>query len=211
MFDRFTELVADASGWAYLVVALTALVDAVLPLVPSETVVITAGVVSARGQLNLAAVLILAMAGAFLGDQLGYGLGRWWGPRVRERLARKQKARDKLDWAERQLHERGMLLIVVARFIPGGRTAVTLAAGTLKLSWRRFLLADAIAAALWSGYAGLLGYLGGQVFADAPWKGLLVAFGVALLASGAVEGVRWARSRTDSGGAAAPRPGHVDG
>ena len=43
MFDQFTHLVAEASGWAYAVVALFAVIDAIIPLVPSETAVITAG------------------------------------------------------------------------------------------------------------------------------------------------------------------------
>jgi SNARE associated Golgi protein len=46
----------------------------------------------------------------------------------------------------------GVWIIVVARFIPGGRTATTYAAGTVGMPWRRFLPADAIAVALWALY-----------------------------------------------------------
>ena len=75
--------------------------------------------------------------------------------------------------------------------IPGGRTAVTLAAGTLAFAWRRFAVFDAIAALIWALYASLLGYFGGRAFENAAWKGLLVALGVAFAVAAGVEIVRW--------------------
>ncbi len=92
---------------------------------------------------------------------------------------------------ERQLTQRGGELIVVARFIPGGRTAVTLGAGTLAYPWRRFAIFDAIAALIWALYASLLGYFGGKAFEHAAWIGLLLALGIAFAVTGGVEAVRW--------------------
>ena len=70
---------------------------------------------------------------------------------------------------------RGFYLIIIARFIPGGRTAVTFSSGyTHGMPWRRFVLADAIAALIWGTYAALLGYIGGKQFEEEPWKGLLL-------------------------------------
>jgi membrane protein DedA with SNARE-associated domain len=63
------------------------------------------------------------------------------------------------------------------------------------MPWRRFIVADVIAGLLWGTYAALLGYIGGSQFEEAPWKGLLIAFAVALAVSGLVELVRWLRSR----------------
>jgi membrane protein DedA with SNARE-associated domain len=79
----------------------------------------------------------------------------------------------------------------VGRFIPGGRTAVTLSAGTLRYPWRRFVVFDAIAAVGWAAYASLLGYFGGSAFEDAPWKGLLLALGIAFTVTAGVELGRW--------------------
>ena len=93
----------------------------------------------------------------------------------------------------------------MARFIPGGRTAVTLSAGTVLFPWRRFALFDAVAALIWASYASLLGYFGGKAFEDAPWKGLLLALGIAFAVAGSVEGVRWYMKRRKAGG----RPGPV--
>ena len=191
VFDQFTQLVADASGWAYAIVFLLALLDALVPVVPSETSVITAGVVAASGDLSLPVVIVAAGSGAFAGDNTAYLLGRRYGTRVEKRFFSGEKARKRIAWAERQLTERGGELIVVARFIPGGRTAVTLSAGLLRFPWRRFALFDAVAGVTWACYAALLGYLGGRAFEHAAWKGLLLALGIAFAVAGGVELVRW--------------------
>jgi membrane protein DedA with SNARE-associated domain len=190
VFDQFSELVSGASGWAYAIVFLFALLDALVPVVPSETSVITAGVVAAAGDLSLPLVIAAAAGGALAGDNSAYLLGRRYGLRVKERFFRGAKARKRIGWAERQLAERGGELIVVARFIPGGRTAVTLSAGTLRFPWRRFVLFDLAAALGWATYAGLLGYFGGRAFEDAAWKGLLLALAIAFAVAGGVELLR---------------------
>ena len=129
MFGQFTRLVSDASGWAYGIVFLFAFLDALVPVVPSEASVITAGVVAAAGGLYLPLIVAAAAGGAFLGDNAAYLIGRRFGIRAKKRFFHGDKARKTIDWAERQLAVRGGELIAVARFIPGGRTAVTLSAG----------------------------------------------------------------------------------
>lgn len=191
MFDQLSHVVAEASGWAYVVVFLFALIDAMLPVVPSETAVITAGVVAAGGDLLLPIAIGAAFAGAFVGDVLTYVLGRRYGVRVTNRFFRSAKAQRRIDWTKRQLEQRGGELIAVARFIPGGRTVVTLTAGIAHFPWPRFAVFDAIAACIWAGYAGLLGYFGGQAFEHQVWKGLVFALGIALAVTLGTEGVRW--------------------
>ena len=131
MFDQFTQLVSDASGWAYAIIFVLALLDALVPVVPSETSVITAGVVASSGDLSVPLVVAAAAAGAFAGDNTAYLLGRRFGRRIEARFFRGERGGKQIRWAERQLDERGGELIVIGRFIPGGRTAVTLSAGTL--------------------------------------------------------------------------------
>jgi membrane-associated protein len=183
--------VSNASGWAYLIVSLLAYLDALVPVVPSETSVITAGVVASAGELNLMLIVVGAAAGAFLGDNTAYFIGSRFGTRINERFFSGEKARKRIEWAQQQVTERGGELIAVARFIPGGRTVVTLSAGTLGYPWRRFVLFDAAAGLGWALYASLLGYFGGHAFEAAPWKGLLLALGIAFAVAGAVEVVRW--------------------
>ena len=189
---------AGASGWAYAIVFLFAFLDALLPVVPSETAVITAGVVASAGDLSLALIIPAAAVGAFLGDNTAYWIGRRFGHRVTKRFFSGEKARRRIDWAHSQLRERGGELIAVGRFIPGGRTAVTLSAGMLEFPWRRFLLFDAVAALGWALYASLLGYVGGRAF-ESTWKGLLLALVLAFAVAGGVEAVRWARKRAARG------------
>jgi membrane-associated protein len=191
VFHHFTELVANASGWAYAILFVLALLDAIIPVVPSETSVITAGVVASQGDLSLPLVIVFAAAGAFAGDNTAYWLGHRFGRRINDRFFTSEKSQQRIEWAHRQVQERGGELIVIARFIPGGRTVVTLSAGTLEYPYRKFILFDAIAASTWAAYAALLGYFGGQAFENQPWKGLLLAFAIAFAVTGTVELVRW--------------------
>ena len=206
VFNQFLRLVSDASGWAYAIILALSLLDAILPIVPSEVSVITAGVVAATGGMNLPLVILAAALGAFLGDNLAYLIGYHLGPRAREKFFRGKKSQKTFDWAERQLTMRGGELIAVARFIPGGRTAVTLSAGTLRYPWRRFAVFDVIAAVIWASYAALLGFFGGQAFEGAAWKGLLVALVTGGALTGVIEVVRWFQKRRSSRREAAASP-----
>jgi membrane-associated protein len=203
VFNQFTVYVANASGWAYAVVFLLAMLDAILPVVPSETAVITAGVVAASGHLSLPLIVASAAAGAVAGDNTAYLIGRRFGGAATRRFFSSEKGRQRLSWARRQLSQRGGQLILVARFIPGGRTVVTLTAGLLHYRWLRFLAFDAVAALVWALYAALLGYFGGRAFEHAAWKGLLLALGVGFAITGTVEAVRWVLRRRR--GQSAPR------
>ena len=131
-----------------------------------------------------------------MGDNISYFIGRWAGEHTVRRLFRSEKAHRGFDWAERQLEQRGFYIIVIARFIPGGRTAVTFASGyTQGMPWRRFIVADVVAGLVWGTYATMLGYIGGKQFEDEPWKGLLLGFAIAVGVAMLVEVVRWARTR----------------
>lgn len=174
-----------------MIIALLAYLDALVPVVPSETSVITAGVVASAGDLSLPMVVAVAASGAFLGDNTAYFIGHRYGTRINERFFNGEKARKRIEWAQGQVRERGGELIAIARFIPGGRTVVTLSAGTLGYPWRRFVLFDAAAALGWALYASLLGYFGGHAFEAAPWKGLVLALGIAFAVAGAIEVARW--------------------
>jgi len=190
MFGHFTSLVAEGAGWAYLILFMFAALDAILPIVPSEASLITAGSVAANGGLEIPLVIAVAAAGAFLGDNTAYLLGRRFGERAQRRFFSGEKGQRRVKWAETQLKERGGELIIVGRFIPGGRTLVALTAGSVRFTWRRFATFDVIAALVWALYAGLLGYAGGHAFENHPWAGLLLAFGIAIVVSVGSEVVR---------------------
>jgi membrane-associated protein len=193
------ESIVDAvsgSDWSYLIVFAIAMLDAFFPIVPSEATAIAAGVVAGTGGIAVEIVILAAAAGALVGDNISFGIGHFLGGRVERRFFSGEKAQKRLAWARSMLDRRGGYLIVVARFIPGGRTATTFTAGLVEtFPWTRFLRYDAIACAIWGSYTVLLGYFGGRTFEEEPWKGLLLAFGVALAVTGLVELVRHLRAR----------------
>ena len=193
MFESLTEYVSG-SPWTYLFLFVIAALDAVIPLVPSETSVILAGVLASTGDLVLVLVILFAAAGAIAGDNLSYWIGRKVGYRIVDRFFKGER-RKQVDWAHRQVEQRGGYLIIIGRFIPGGRTAVTFSCGMLEMRWRRFLAFDVVAGLVWATYATMLGYVGGRTFEESPFKGFLLAFVVALGIAGAIEAYRWFRKR----------------
>lgn len=193
MVDGLVELMRDglATSWGYLGLFVFAMVDAFFPVVPSESLVITAGVFAASGQPALLPVIVASALGAFIGDHISYALGRGAGGRLGARMVGTARRRAAFDWASGALAERGGLILVVARYIPGGRTAVTMTAGAVDYPLRRFSAFAGLAAALWATYSALIGYLGGMAFEEDPVKGLLAGLGLALAITVAVELVRY--------------------
>jgi len=172
---EWMENAIDGEIWTYPAIVAAVAFDSLLPIAPGETVMITAGVLAADGDLFLPLVIAAGTVGSLLGDNLSYGLGASLGRRAERRFFSSPKARERVEWARRQLRRRGAVIIVVARFIPGGRTATTFSAGALAMPWRRFLAIDAVAATLWATYIALLGYFGGAAFERSLWKPLLAA------------------------------------
>jgi membrane protein DedA with SNARE-associated domain len=181
---------------SYVIAIVIPALDAVIPVLPSESVIIALGVATAGSADPRIALLVACSAlGAFLGDNLSYLLGRRFGPWAERRFFRGEKGARRRAWAERSLQRFGMQLIVVCRFVPGGRTAVTLCCGIVGYPRRRFVVATAVAALIWAGYSFFIGRLGGKAFEDAPWAGFAAAFGIAIAVSGLVELIRRIVSR----------------
>jgi len=185
-----TSLQVD-SPISYLIAIIVPALDAVFPVLPSETAVIALGVATAgSADPRIALLVACAAAGAFLGDNLCYLLGRRFGPAVERRFFASEKGARRRQWAERSLQRFGTQLIIVCRFIPGGRTAVTLSCGLVGYSRRRFVAATAVAAVIWACYAFFIGRLGGKAFEDRPWIGLGVAFAITVAVSAVIEAIR---------------------
>ena len=189
---------------SYVIAILVPALDAVIPVLPSESVIIALGVATAGSADPRIALLIACSAlGAFIGDNLSYLIGQRFGPRVERRFFRGEKGARRRAWAERSLERFGMQLIVVCRFFPGGRTAVTLCCGIVGYPRRRFVVATALAGLIWASYSFFIGRLGGKAFEDAPWVGFAVAFGITVVISGLVELIRRIISRRRGAAAAA--------
>jgi membrane protein DedA with SNARE-associated domain len=197
---------------SYVIAIIIPALDAILPVLPSETVIIALGVATAgSADPRIALLVACAALGAFLGDNLSYLLGRRFGPRVERRFFRSEKGARRRAWAERSLERYGMPLIVVCRFVPGGRTAVTLCCGIVGYERRRFVIATAASGVIWAAYSFFLGRLGGQAFEDKPWAGLLLAFGATVAVSGLIELLRRIISRRNRDQAVVKRASHRTG
>jgi membrane protein DedA with SNARE-associated domain len=194
VFQSLTNAIT-ASGWAYPAIIGIAFLDAFFPVAPSETAVITGGVLASQGKLSIALVLVCAAVGAIAGDNFTYLLGYLFGEKLSGKLFRGERGKASLDWATRTLEKHGTVLILVARFIPGGRTATMFTCGLTEYPWHRFLLLTTIAGCGWALYAGLLGYLGGKTFEQSTWKALALALGIAGVVTLVIEGVRRLRAR----------------
>jgi membrane-associated protein len=195
---RVIELsaLAISAPLSYLAAFWIPALDAVLPILPSETVVIALGVATAgSADPRIAILVLLAAAGAFAGDNLAYLIGRRFGPVAERRFFAGERGERRRAWAGHTLDRFGARLIIICRFIPGGRTAVTLTCGIVGYERKRFVLATACAAVIWASYAYFLGRLGGAAFEGRPWAGFLLALGFALVVSALVEGVRRIRGR----------------
>ena len=197
MADAITDLVEGAMGspWVYLALLAFAAIDAFFPIVPSESLVISAGVYAASGEPNLAGVIVVAALGAFAGDHVSYMIGRTAGGRVIRGAKGGSRKAAALERGGKLLRDRGGTIIVVCRYIPGARTAITLSAGALRYPLRSFSLFDGMAALSWATYSALVGYVGGSAFEDDPFKGLALGLGIALTVTLMVEIVRHLRRR----------------
>lgn len=178
-----------ASPWILAVVFVVAGLDAIVPFMPSESTVVACGVAAAgTGRPVLVLLILVAAAGAYAGDQLSFRIGRR-GRGFSERLSHR-RARAVHAWVHRLLASRGGLVIVFARYLPGGRSTTALAAGLVGYSAVRFHWYTAAGVLLWAVEAALLGYLGGAVFAGRPLAGLLLGWAGAAVITGLAIGVQ---------------------
>ncbi|HEV2779978.1 MAG TPA: DedA family protein [Actinophytocola sp.] len=199
LLNRMTELLDGMLGspWLWAIVFVVSALDALLPFMPSDTSVIVVGVLVAPDPRPLIVLIVLAAAGALAGDLLGYLIGRRGGAFVLPRLTADERGRRRHEWAKAQLRRHGSMLIMVARYIPGGRVATMLSAGALHYPLRRFLIVEVIATSVWAAYCALIGYLGGATFQHNMLGGMALALGIGAVIMVLLEVGRrlWARRR----------------
>jgi membrane-associated protein len=174
----------------YLVLFGLLVADALIPVVPTQALMISAGALTVYGRLDLPAAVAVGMAGQYTGDLCCYLLGRAArspgrvraGGRLRrlrdrltERLHRDTEdrprgtARRAAARFTRGLRTPGPLVLLVCRFVPGGRMVANFRAGRLDYPYRRHALFDGGAALGWATYGGLVGHLGGTALVRSAW------------------------------------------
>jgi membrane protein DedA with SNARE-associated domain len=126
---------------------------------------------------------------------MAYAIGHRWSGAFARRAQRKPRFEAKLAWARGQIKERGGLLLITARFIPGGRTALTLASGITRQPRMWFVRWTFVAALIWATYAAGLARLVGEPFRDDHTKAFWVAFATALSINVVIEVARHFRAK----------------
>ena len=185
------------SPWVFAALYSFATIDGFFPPIPSESVVIAlATLAMATGEPTLWLVVVVAAAGAVTGDQIAYTIGTRI-PVRRLRMMRGARAQRALDWAERSLAERGPAFIIAARYVPVGRVAVNMTAGTVGFPRPRFSVLAVVAAVSWSAYSVALGIGAGVWLGEHPLLAVSVGVAGGLLLGLAIDPMirRFTRSR----------------
>jgi membrane protein DedA with SNARE-associated domain len=148
LLSTATDLLSSA--WALPALALLAALDGLVPVVPSETVLVSLAAGPDRWDgLAVAMLVVAAAAGAFAGDQVAYAVGQRLA--ARRSLRPGGRAARLLEQGRRAVQKHGGPLLLVCRFVPGGRAATTITAGILGYPRRAFAAWTATGALAWAG------------------------------------------------------------
>ena len=193
------KYLAEYSYWAVL---LLVMVENFGVPVPGETILIAAAVDAGTGRLSIVLVGITGFVAAVIGDNIGFAIGHFGGRPLAERYGRYIfLTPERLEKATSFFDRHGGKIIIVARFIEGLRQANGIIAGISGLRWTRFLVFNAIGAALWVAVWTSVGYFSGShidtIYADATRydKYLVVALALVVAAYVALRIRRVRRAR----------------
>jgi len=160
--------------------------------VPGETALLAGAALAHFGEFSLPRVIVVAMAAAVLGDNLGFLIGRRGGRAFIERVGGRMGLTSKrLAQFDRFFERHGPRTVFIARFVTGLRVFGAVLAGASRMHWRSFLFYNALGATVWCTVIGLAGYTLGRSWSMLEkWIGrtgllallfvvLLIAIGVA--------------------------------
>jgi membrane protein DedA with SNARE-associated domain len=156
-------LLAAVSRFGYLGVTGIVFVESFGVPAPGETSIIAGSVLAGSGRLNIYVVALVAFLAAVCGDSIGYVIGRTGGRSLLLRFGRYVRLTERrLERVERFMARRGAVMVVVARFVEGLRQLNGVVAGATRMPFPKFLLYNAIGAALWVGVWSSAGYFAGN-------------------------------------------------
>ncbi|HEY5389291.1 MAG TPA: DedA family protein [Solirubrobacteraceae bacterium] len=184
-----------ATNLCYPVLGVFVGVEALGVPVPGETAVIFAGLAAATGRLSIVLVIVVASAGAIIGDNVGFAIGRRGGRKLLERPGRFEAERRRvLEIGDPFFARHGGKAVFLGRWITGLRVWTSWLAGASEMTWPTFVVWNALGGICWSTSVALAAYYGGtgveKVFSKIGLYGVIVAGVVVALA-----GAWWWRRR----------------
>jgi membrane protein DedA with SNARE-associated domain len=176
-------IIAISSGLGYLLPAIIGLESLGVPS-PGETALVLAAVLASQGKLQIEVVILIAIASAILGDNIGYLLGRRYGRGVLEAPGPFHKRRlEVIDVGDRFFQRHGPKAVFFARWIALVRFAAAWLAGINGMRFREFFFWNALGGITWAVTYGLVGYFVGSAAADAISSiGVFAAIGLVAVA-----------------------------
>jgi len=174
---------------------------------PGETAVIFAGLSASQGRLSIVAVIVVAAAGAIIGDNIGFVIGRRGGRALLERPGRFYEDRQRvLAIGDPFFKRHGPKAVFLGRWITGLRVWTSWLAGASEMRWLTFLMWNALGGIAWATSVALAAYYGGNgvktVFSAIGLYGGIAAGVLIVLAAGYV----WWRLKKRRAAAPAPPP-----
>ncbi|GAA2052320.1 DedA family protein [Williamsia deligens] len=168
MISAIVEWLLDLPPWlvllmAFLFPALEASVF-VGVVIPGEIAVLIAGVVASGGRLELWEVLVAAIAGAVIGDFIGFEVGRRWGQALLAKLPERLVKPEHVERARTELRRRGALAVLVGRWTAALRALMPGLAGMSGVRLQTFAIFNAIGGAIWAAVVAGLGYGAGSSY-----------------------------------------------
>jgi membrane protein DedA with SNARE-associated domain len=166
---------------------------------PGETALIAAAIYASNGHLSITGVIAVAAAGAIIGDNIGYWLGREGGRRLLYRYALLARFADRvMPPAERFFKRHGGKAVFFARFFGGVRVTGAWMAGITRMTWWRFLFWNAAGGIVWAIGVGLIAFYGGHAAANVIEDyGLYGGIAVVVLVALALVGIHFLRRRVE--------------
>ena len=147
---------------------------------PGDSMLFTGGFLASQGFFNVWVLVVLAVGGAIIGDQVGYFFGQRIGPKIFTREDSLWFHKDYIRRAEAFYEVHGKKTIILARFIPVVRTFAPIVAGVGKMEYKTFVKYNVVGGVLWGAGATLLGYFLGNIFPNADkfifWVALAIIF-----------------------------------
>ena len=176
MFEWFLNAVDTIGNWGYLIIFVMTFLESSAftgMLVPGESLVVIAGLLSSRGYLDISTCAIVALLGTVLGDSVGYALGRIIGRGYFDRHGRLLFIKPKhIERVESYFQKHGGKTIFLGKFIGFFRSFGPFSAGISKMRYRNFLLYNLTSCVVWSAGFSLLGYFFGWSWkAIEKWSG----------------------------------------